>query len=254
MQHVLIHWIICVIVLISCKEPPCIKDEDCSYGCPEDFNGKCTAKCVDKICYAEMTPQAEYFMIDDKTCSSSDDCKCSKEIKGDCYPMCVKDQCNFKIIPGNRKELEHEYNCPKGTTCVDSFGASSKEMENDQQEDENGNVIDSLNKAKPTNKPKATKKPKPTMKPKATKRPKPSKKPGKIRRRRPEVDGRNRQQIFNPVSLKNRQMPRYIDHNYHKNPKKYGNRIIKKQGGPKKYKKKKKAPKAKKTYPREERF
>ena len=203
-----------------------------------------------------MTPQAEYFMIDDKTCSSSDDCKCSKEIKGDCYPMCVKDQCNFKINPGKRKESEDEYDCPKGTTCVDSFGDSSKEMENDQQEDENGNVIDSLNKAKPTNKPKATKKPqpKPTMKPKATKRPKPSKKPGKIRRRRPEVDGRNRQQIFNPVSLKNRQMPRYNDHNYHKNPKKYGKWIIKKQGGPKKYKKKKKAPKAKKTYPREERF
>ena len=71
--------------------------------------------------------------------------------------MCVKDQCNFKIIPGKRKESEDEYDCPKGTTCVDSFGDSSKEMENDQQEDENGNDIDSLNKAKPTKKQKATK-------------------------------------------------------------------------------------------------
>ena len=43
-------------------------------------------------------------------------------------------------------------------------------MENDQQEDENGNDIDSLNKAKPTKKQKATNKPKtkPTKKTKPT--------------------------------------------------------------------------------------
>ena len=215
---------ISIIVLISCEEPPCTKDEDCSDGCPEDFNGKCLAKCVDKSCNVEMTPPAEYFMTDDKTCDTSNDCKCSKEIKGDCYPMCIKNQCNFKINPGGkREESENEFDCPKGTICVDSltYPDSSKEM------NENENVTDSLNKAKPT------RKPKPTKKPKVTKKPKPTKKPGKIRTRRPEIDGRNRQIKFNPVSLKNRQMP------YIKKKNKKGKWIIKKIGtGPPKKKKK----------------
>ena len=47
MRHGFVHCIISIFVLItSCKKPSCAKDEDCSYGCPEDFNGKCTAKCV----------------------------------------------------------------------------------------------------------------------------------------------------------------------------------------------------------------
>ena len=127
MQQFFIHLILGIIVLISCKEPPCSKDEDCSYGYPEDFNGKCRAKCVDKRCYrffeqicnAEMIPQAEYFMTDDKTCSSSDDCKCSKEIKGDCYPMCVKDQCNFKIIPGKKNIMTILQNFAKFSTICE---------------------------------------------------------------------------------------------------------------------------------------
>ena len=167
--------------------------------------------------------------------------------------MCVKDQCTFKIIPNKNEESEKENVCPKGTTCVDSFEETPQDMEDSQQqeEEENEKGKDSLNRAKPTKKPKGPKKPKPTKKAKPTKK---TKKPGKIRKRRPEVDGRNRQNSFNPVSIKNRQMP-WVKHRS-KNGLKW---IIKKIGTPKKYKKKKKAKKtknhkAKKTYPREERM
>ena len=250
MKHGLINCIIVKIIvsIASCKKPSCAKDEDCSYGCPEDFNGKCTAKCVDNSCLAQMIPQAEYFITDDETCDDSDNCICPKDTKGECYPMCVKDQCTFKIIPNKNEGLENENVCPKGTTCVDSFEETPQDMEDSQQqeEEENEKGKDSLNRAKPTKKPKGPKKPKPTKKAKPTKK---TKKPGKIRKRRPEVDGRNRQNSFNPVSIKNRQMPwvKYKSKNYKKNSK----WILIKVGAPKKYKKKKKA---KSTYPREERM
>ena len=253
---------ISIIVLIaSCKKPSCDKDVDCSEGCPDDFNGKCTAKCVDNNCLAQMIPQAEYFITDDETCEDSDNCICPKNVKGECYPMCVKDQCTFKIIPNEKEALENVYVCPKGTTCVDSFEETPQNMEDiQQQEEENEKGKDSLNRAKPTKKPKGPKTPKPTKKAKPTKK---TKKPGKIRKRRPEVDGRNRQNSFNPVSIKNRQMPwvKYKGKKWKsRGDGKSGPWILQKVGTPKKYnayyKKKKKAknPKAKQTYPREERM
>ena len=201
MKHVFIHWIFSFLVLITCKEPSCTRDEDCSDGCPEDFNGKCTAKCVDKDCFAEMIPQAEYFINDDKKCLIADDCKCSKDINGKCYPMCVKDRCTFKIVPDWREESEDEDICPKGTTCVDSFEEKGeKDSLNKQVRPE---AVRPPKKSRPIKKQKAPKK-----KTKATKKQKAPYQPAKIKKRRKAIDGRNRrrQHSFNPISIKNRQM------------------------------------------------